>query len=200
MTGTSKDTHIAAAQSLLTQMSARGHVAPKRLGDPGPTDGELGLIFKAAQSAPDHGRIRPWRFIIVSVEKRVALGNAFVEALLRRDPSADQDQIAAAHDKALRAPCLLLAVVSEAPSDPPVPRSERLLSLGCAIQNMLLMAQTLVIGSGVTSGQAMNDAAIRSLFGLQAHEEGICFLNFGTTLSSKPARPRPAYGSFVSTL
>ncbi len=200
MTATTPETRIGAAHNLLAQMSSRSHVAPKRLVDPGPTNEELQLIFKAAESAPDHGRIRPWRFVTVSIEKRVALGDAFVEALLRRDLLADEAQIAAAHDKALRAPCLLLAAVSFKQSNPYIPKSERLLSMGCAIQNMLLMAQALTIGSGITSGQAMNDAAIRTLFGLQTYEEAICFLNFGTTLSSKPSRPRPTYSSFVSNL
>lgn len=199
MTARTPETHIRAAHKLLAQMAARSHVAPKRLVEPGPTDEELQLIFKAAESAPNHGRIRSWRFVTVSIEKRVDLGDAFVDALVSRDPLAEKDQIAAAHDKALRAPCLLLAVVSDEPSDPHIPKSERLLSMGCAIQNMLLMAHTLAIGSGITSGQAMNDKAIRTLFGLETYEEAICFLNFGTTLSLKPARLRPAYSSFVST-
>jgi len=185
---------------VLALMSSRHHVAPKRLVAPGPTDEDLQLIFAAAASAPDHGRIQPWRFVQVPDDKRQVLGEAFVAALLRRDPQATPEQIEAAHDKALRAPCLMLAVTSEAVSEPPIPFHERLVSLGCAIQNMLLMAQALGLGCGLTSGQALDDPALRSLFRLSDTERAICFLNFGTIQSVKPARPRAAYTAFTSSL
>ncbi len=189
-----------AAAALLQHMDARHHVAPKRLVAPGPSNAELEAIFSAAQSAPDHGRIQPWRFVQVPDDRRAALGEAFVAALLRRDPQATPEQIEAAHEKALRAPCLMLAVVSDKACEPPVPLAERLVSLGCAIQNMLLMVQALGLGSGLTSGQAMGDPAVRLLFGLQDHEQAVCFLNIGTIQSTKPPRPRAGPSSFVSQL
>jgi len=189
-----------AAHVLLAQMRARTHVAPKRLSGLGPNADELNLIFSAASHAPDHGRIQPWRFIVVPPEKRENLGQAFVQALHIRDPQADQTARDAAYDKAFRAPCLMLAVVNHTPSEPDVPLQERLVSLGCAIQNMLLMAQALSIGSGITSGQSMNASSLRRLFQLTDTEQGICFLNFGHVTSHKAARPRAAPETFVSTL
>ncbi len=188
------------SKNLLLQMTARRNVAPKRLVEPGPTEEQLNLIFRAASNAPDHGRLQPWRFILVPHSKRAELGNAFVKALKQRDSNPSQDQIAAAYEKAFRAPCLMIAVISSLPSEPAVPLNERLISLGCAMQNMLLMAETLAIGSGITSGQAMNAQSIRDLFFFTEHEEGICFVNFGTVSSRKPARPRAPPSSFVSTL
>jgi len=188
------------SKNLLLQMTARRNVAPKRLVEPGPTEEQLNLIFRAASHAPDHERIQPWRFIVVPKNKRANLGEAFVQALKHRAPNASQVQIDAAYEKALRAPCLMIAIISGLPSEPAVPLNERLISLGCAIQNMLLMAETLAIGSGITSGQAMNAQSIRDLFFLTAHEEGVCFLNFGTVSSRKPARPRAPPSAFVTTL
>lgn len=189
-----------ASLKLLQHMKARQNVAPKRLISPGPTDEQLDLIFTAASHAPDHGRLQPWRFIIVPEDKRVLLGEAFVKALQQRDAHPSKEQLEAAYDKAFRAPCLLMAVINSTPSEPMVPRQERLISLGCAIQNMLLMAETLSIGSGITSGQAMNAPSLRELFSLDTHEEGICFLNFGTVASRKPARTRATPGHFMSSL
>ena len=180
----------AAAEVLLAQMCARSHVAPKRLEAPGPSTDELALIFKAAAQAPDHGRIKPWRFILVPLNQREALGKAFVQALQARDTNASPAELATAYEKAFRAPCLMLAVVSHAPSEPQVPVHERLISLGCAIQNMLLMSQTLSIGSGITSGQAMNAESIRKLFKLGKQEEGICYLALGRVSSHKVKRSR----------
>jgi nitroreductase len=189
-----------ASQTLLHHMAARTNVAPKRLVAPGPSEAQLHWLFLAASQAPDHGRIQPWRFITVPDSKRAALGNAFVQALQHRDPHASQEHIDAAYDKAFRAPCLMLAVVSALPSEPAVPQSERLIALGCAIQNMLLMAETLGFGSGITSGQAMNASSLRDLFALPTHDEGICFLNFGTVAAHKPPRPRAAPSAFVTRL
>ena len=190
----------AAAEVLLAQMCARSHVAPKRLEAPGPNADELALIFKAAAQAPDHGRIQPWRFIVVPSNMREALGHAFVQALQARDANASPAELAKAYDKAFRAPCLILAVISHTPSEPQVPVHERLISLGCAIQNMLLMAQALSIGSGITSGQAMNARSIRELFKLQEHEEGICYVAFGQVHAHKPQRPRLSESTRVTSL
>ena len=126
----------AAAQALLTILQARSHVAPKRLVAPGPDAAQRELLYQAATMAPDHGRLRPWRLIEVPTTRRTDLGAVFVQALLQRDPAALPDQIEAAREKALRAPLVLLAVVSGQESDPPVPVAERLISLGCALQNM----------------------------------------------------------------
>jgi nitroreductase len=189
-----------ASLTLLQQLTSRQNVAPKRLVAPGPTDAQLNLIFTAASNAPDHGRLQPWRFIVVPTDQRARLGDAFVDALKKRDAQPSDEQLEAAYDKAFRAPCLMLAVVNSTPSDPMVPLTERLISLGCAIQNMLLMAETLSIGSGITSGQAMNAPSIRALFELSADEEGVCFINFGTVSARKPSRTRATPQSFVSSL
>ena len=189
-----------AAELLLAQMRARSHVAPKRLEAPGPNADELNFIFNAAAQAPDHGRIQPWRFIVVPPNHREALGHAFVQALQARDANASPAELNAAYDKAFRAPCLVLAVVKLAPSEPQVPAHERLISLGCAIQNMLLMAQTLGIGSGITSGQAMNAPSIRELFQLPADEQSVCYLAFGRVSAHKAKRARPNHTRFVSSL
>ena len=192
------------AHALLRSLQQRSHVAPKRLVAPGPDATQRALLFEAAATAPDHGQIRPWRLIEVTPARRPDLGNAFVQALLERDAAATEMQIAAAFEKALRAPLLLLAVVSNAPQGegnaPFIPPAERLISLGCAIQNMLLMAEAMDMGSGITSGQAMQSHSVRDLFKLSDHEDAICFVSVGTVAARKPPRERPPYHPLVSTL
>jgi len=188
------------ADLLLAQMQARSHVAPKRLTTPGPSLEELNLIFSAAAQAPDHGRIRPWRFITVPQNKRCELGHAFAQALLTRDPKASKIEVNDAHQKALRAPFLMLAVLNNKPSSPAIPTHERLVSLGCAIQNMLLMAQALSMGSAITSGKGVVSHSIRTLFQLNPDEEAICFINFGKIESIKPQRLRADFSNFISSI
>ena len=69
----------------LTLIHSRQHVSPKRLGDPGPSAEQLETILGAAGAAPDHGRLNPWRLIVVPPERRALLGEAFAAALSERD-------------------------------------------------------------------------------------------------------------------
>jgi nitroreductase len=190
----------AAAEALLAQMCARAHVAPKRLEAPGPTTDELNLIFTAAAQAPDHGNIQPWRFILVPQEKRAALGQAFLQALQERDANASKAELNFAFEKAFRTPCLILAVVDHGPTEPQVPAHERQIALGCAIQNMLLMAQALSIGSGITSGQAMNSRFVREVFRLTPNEEAMYYLTFGQVTTYKSKRKRSDVSEIVSSM
>ena len=179
---------------------SRQTVLPKRLVEPGPDAQQLQLILEAAASAPDHGQVLPWRFVLVQTTARAALGEAFAQALRERDPEATAEQQAQAREKALRAPLLLLAVVDGARGDTHIPLTERLVSAGCAIQNMLLMATALGFGSALTSGQAMDASALRNLFKLGDGERALCFVNIGTAQSRKPPRQRPSVNDYLSTL
>ena len=104
------------------------------------------------------------------------------------------EQLEQAREKAFRSPVLLLAVVDGRRGDPEVDLHERLISAGCAVQNMLLMATALGFGSALTSGKALKSTGLRRLFGLQDGEHALCFVSLGTVLSRKargcgPARP-----------
>jgi nitroreductase len=77
---------------------------------------------------------------------------------------------------------------------------ERMVSVGAAVQNMLLMAHALGFGAGLTSGQGMSSPRMRALFRLADGEEAVCFLNIGTVARRKASPPRAAPETFVSTL
>ena len=180
---------------------SRQNVSPKRLVEPGPSPQELEALFSLAAAAPDHGLLTPWRFVIVPPTKRELLAEAFALALLDRDPGATLIQIEAARQKAHRAPLLILCVVRlMSQQEPQIPDLERNVSLGCAIQNLLLGAHALGYGSGLTSGQAMASMRMRELFTLSADERAVCFINVGTAVRQKPYRPRPGMEEFVRTL
>jgi nitroreductase len=189
------------ADAAVALIEARRTILPKRLVAPGPDIGQLHQILAAASSAPDHGELVPWRFVIVPAAWRASLGAAFADALRERDPGATPEQEAQAHDKATRAPVLLLAVV-RGPEDArrEIPWSERHLSAGCAIQNMLLVATAQGFGSALTSGKAMASAQLRSLFRLRACEQAVCFISIGTVGKAKPPRQRPGIERYVSIL
>lgn len=189
------------ATALSDLMQARRTTLPKRLYPPGPDAQQLQRILEAAASAPDHGQLLPWRFVRIGSHARTALGEAFAAALRERDPQATAEQVAQAQEKAQRAPLLLLVVVDAARGDTAIDLPERMISAGCAVQNMLLMATALGFGSALTSGKALHAQALRALFQLQASEHALCFISIGTVLQvARKERVRPVPAEYVSDL
>ena len=181
-------------------MQSRQTTLPKRLAAPGPNARQLAQMLDAAATAPDHGQLLPWRFVLVPQAARPRLADVFGEALMARDAAATPEQLAQAREKAQRSPLLMLVVVDGLRGDPEIDLAERIVSAGCAVQNMLLMATALGFGSALTSGKALKSAGLRTLFGLSAGEHALCFVSIGTVQSRKTARLRPAPADFVGSL
>ena len=181
-------------------MQSRQTILPKRLLAPGPDARQRRMIFDAAATAPDHGQLLPWRFVVVPQAARTPLAEVFGAALLERDAQATPDQLGQAREKAHRSPLLMLVVVDGLRGDPGIDLSERIVSAGCAVQNMLLMATALGYGSALTSGKALKSGGLRALFGLADGEHGLCFISVGTVEARRPGRLRPAPADFVTRL
>ncbi len=178
-------------------IASRQTVLPKRLIEPGPDDEQINRFFLAAAAAPDHGQIMPWRFLIIPQNKRAALGELFANALLERDDSATAEQVSAARDKAGRSPFLMLISVDEGKPPFEIDVHERVLSAGCAIQNILLLATAMGYGSSLTSGKALKSTSLREALGLRDAEHAICFINVGSIGSKKLPKIRPCTQTFV---
>jgi nitroreductase len=189
-----------ASSFALTLITTRQTILPKRLFEPGPSAQQVGAMFLAAAAAPDHRSVLPWRFVLVPTSARAALAEVFAQALTERDPDATLQQVDQAREKAFRAPFLALAIARLGPCEPDVEPLERVVSLGAAIQNLLLMAHSMGYGSSLTSGLAMRSQVLRQLFGLLEGEQAVCCVNVGTADRCKPARLRPDPSSFVSSL
>lgn len=196
-----KSDPIHAVDLTLEAMARRRSYSAKRLVGPGPTEIQIETIFGSASSAPDHGNETPWRFVLIQEKKRHLLGEAFANALHERDNNASAGDLEKAKKKAFNSPLLALAVCKQDKDSGLIKNSERLISLGCAIQNILISATALGFGSGLTSGKAMTSSSIRNLFRINENEACICFINIGTVSSaSKVTRIRPSIGSFISSL
>jgi nitroreductase len=188
------------ARAAADLIHARQTVLPKRLLAPGPDADQLQALLGAAAAAPDHGQLLPWRFVIVPRSERASLAEVFAQALRERDAGATPEQLDQAREKAHRAPLLLLLVVDGQRGDPAVDLAERILSAGCAVQNMLLMATAMGYGSALTSGKALGSRALRQRFDLGEGEQALCFLSVGTVAARRPARTRPTVADYCSTL
>ena len=184
----------------LDTLDTRLSVPTRQLSTPGPDAAQLQAILGAAASAPDHHELLPWRFVLVPAGARDRLAEVFATALVERDASATPQQVAQAREKAYRSPLLLLAVVRLRDDDAEIEPHERIVSAGCAVQNMLLMAHAQGFGGALTSGKALQSAPLRTLFGLQPDEQALCFVNIGTVVKARPVRLRPQAAQYVSTL
>jgi nitroreductase len=177
---------------------SRQHVSPKRLIAPGPNLSQKLEILNAAGAAPDHGKITPWHFYEVTPKSRNLLGDLFANALIERDPTATLAQVEEAKQKAFRGPLLLLATVNLNNEQDEIPEQEKIISAGCAIQNILLMANALGFGSGLSSGKALYSQKMRELFLFKDKEQPLCFITIGTISTHKPNKIRPDVSSYTS--
>ncbi len=183
-----------------TLIQSRRTTLPKRLRGPGPDAQQKRLILEAAAAAPDHEQILPWRLVEIPEASRATLGRVFDEALMERDPSASEQDRLQAREKAARSPWLLLLVVRTEGPPEDIPAGERLLSAGAAVQNMLLMAAAMGLGSSLTSGKALSSVALRRLFQLPPQEQAVCFVNIGHIQDARKDRSRPAVAQYFSLL
>lgn len=166
------------------------------LAAPAPSDAELNVILDAALRAPDHGRLRPWRFVIVRDEAREDLGQALVEASARRNPDAPAETHEQRRRRAFWAP-LIIVIAASISKETKVPEVEQLLSVGAAGMNLLNAIHMLGYGGFWATGPDAYDADLHNILDFEPNEQVLGFLFVGTPSEPKEAPPRPARGDFV---
>jgi len=154
-------------------------VSVPRLMDPAPTAEQREILFAAALRAPDHGQLRPWRFLTVEGEAREQLGQLLVEAVELQGGEVTQAALDKARAMPLRAP-LVVVVIACVQEHVKVPKSEQLLAAGCAAHAILLAAHAQGIGGVWRTGELSYSAHVAQGLGLGAGEEVIGFLYLGT--------------------
>ncbi|NBA97786.1 nitroreductase family protein [Pseudomonas sp. R5(2019)] len=172
-------------------------VSVPRLVEPAPTREQCEILFKAALRAPDHGQLRPWRFITVEGVARDELGELLAEAVTLKGGDITEAALEKARGMPLRAP-LVIVVVARLKDHFKVPKSEQLLAAGCAAHGILLAAHAQGIGAVWRTGELVYTEHVAKGLGLGAGEEVIAFLYLGTP--QKELRPTPVVdvAEFVS--
>lgn len=180
---------------LLALMTARRSPPALSLAEPGPDAAQLDILLNAALRVPDHGRMCPWRFIILQGDAKAALADRLDGLAAEREDAMK----ARAGIKKLRTPPLAIAVVSCA-VEGRIPEWEQVLSAGALCQNVLLAATALGFGGNWVTGWYAYDDRARAMLGLGAEERIAGFILIGTALESGPERPRPAVEAVTSWL
>ena len=160
------------------------------LGEPAPDEKQLRQILKTALSAPDHGRLHPYRFLSIRDEARNKLSEIFGAATQRREPDVDATYLRKQKEKPLRSP-LIVVVIAQLIDSPKIPEIEQMLSAGAAAHNVLLAANALGFGSIWLTGANAYDAYVRDELGLEDNERIVGFIYIGTPTIDLPPRPIP---------
>lgn len=164
---------------------------------PAPQGADLELILQAGLRAPDHGRLRPWRFVTIRGEARIAFGECLAAAAAKRDPEAAVALGERARAWVRRTPLLIAvgAIVKEGK----IPESEQMLSAGAAAMNMLNAAHLLGYGAMWVTGPNAYDPNVNALLGFEAPSRLVGFLTIGTPAPTPtPALPRPELSAHVA--
>jgi nitroreductase len=168
-----------------------------KLQDPGPTQDELDTMLRGALRAPDHGRLRPWHFVVISGEERARFGQLLADALQAREPAATADTLERERQKALRAP-VILVVAARIKSTDKIPEVEQIVSAGTAAEHIMLAAQAMGYGAMWRTGAPAYDARVKEGLRLQAGDAIIGIIYIGTPGAAPREMPRPELSDFVT--
>ena len=166
------------------------------LTEPAPADAELDLIFDAALRAPDHGNLRPWRFVTIRGDARGQLGDVLVDLACARSPGEPRSAHAHRRQKAYAAP-LVIALGAALSAHPKIPEVEQLLAVGAATMNMLNAIHALGYGGFWSTGPDSYEAQLHDALGFAPNERLLGFLFVGTSKNSDQATARPARSEHV---
>ncbi len=175
------------------------HSAPSRqLGEPAPEGAALQALLEAAIRVPDHGKLEPFRLILLQGAAKLAFGEQLATLSLQLHPDLPESKREKERTRYTFAP-LVVAVVARIDADSKVPVIEQQLSAGCVAYNLLLGSEALGFGAQWLTGWAAYDREATAILGLADNEQVIGFVHIGTPQIEVPDRERPALADVVST-
>ncbi|PZP13817.1 MAG: nitroreductase [Sphingomonas hengshuiensis] len=182
--------------SPLSLLATRRSGRPRDMVAPGPDDAALSAILDIALRTPDHGKLAPWRFVIVGAEKRTALAAVITTAYRAERPQAARLEIEALDSFAHQAPALVVALSSPRPESH-IPVWEQELSAGAACMNLIHAAHASGYVAGWLTGWAAYSDTVRDAFG-RAPERIAGFIFIGSPGQPLEERARPPRDDRVS--
>jgi nitroreductase len=174
-----------------------GRESAMKLASPGPNQEALDVMFQSALRAPDHGRLRPWRFVVVPEDKRERFGEVMADCLHRQVPTASADMLQRERDKALRAP-VIVVVAAQVHRGHKIPEVEQLVSAAAAAENIMLAANAQGFGAMWKTGAPAYDDTVKRALGLDSDSDIVGFLYVGTQVGGGSPAARPAVHDLVS--
>ena len=175
----------------MTLLNRRRSVPSRLLSDPGPSPEQRRLLLEAAMRVPDHGKLAPWRFLLIAGDARRVLGERLVERARALDENAAPAALDKDRQRFLHAP-LVVAVIATPVAGHKIPVVEQLLSSGAVCFALLQAAHAMGFGAQWLTGWAAYDRKVLAGLGLAENEQLVGFIHIGTPTGEAPERLRPA--------
>lgn len=177
---------FAAAPQVLEFLALRRSTSAVTLAAPAPSETQLADLLRLAARVPDHGKLAPWRFVILDGDGKADLVQSLEQLAGRKgDP-----QLAAKLVK-LRTPPMAVVVISSPRPGASIPEWEQILSAGAVCTNLLYAALAMGFGANWITDWYSYDAEALALLGLTEGEQVAGFIHIGTLAEPPLERPRP---------
>jgi nitroreductase len=181
----------------LDLLQRRRSSSAKAMAEPGPDSAQLRQILQAASRVPDHGKLFPWRFVVIEGDARAKLGEVLEEALVVRSPKVSESLKRFERGRFLRAP-VIVTVISSLKVEKPIPEWEQRLSAGAVCQTLLVAAAAAGFGANWLTEWCAYDDIVTQKLGLGEGEKVAGFVYIGTATAPLEERPRPVLDEIVS--
>lgn len=178
-------------------LKTRRSVKPIEMTGPGPTAAEIETLLTIASRVPDHGKLAPWRFIVIEGSGQHAIGETIASLFQADHPEATPDQIAFERSRLARAP-LVIAVVSRAGPHVKIPEWEQTLSAGAATMTLVTAAHALGYAASWLTEWYAYDRRVLDALGLGPSERIAGFVHIGRPVRPPDDRPRPRLSDIVT--
>jgi len=176
---------------MIDLLLARRSVPPRLLAAPAPTPAEIRTLLTIASRVPDHGRVVPWRFVVIGPAGGARLGDLIAETFRSDHPDATPETLEMERGLLMRAP-VVIAVVSSTREHPKAPEWEQILSAGAAAMSLVIAANALGYAANWHTEWYAYDRRITRELGIGDHERIAGFVHIGTPTERPGDRPRPA--------
>jgi nitroreductase len=180
-------------------LTHRRSTSSRALAEPGPDPLQLAAMLACAVHVPDHGKLAPWRFLLIRGPARASLGELLASRSLERFPGAAPASVEKDRMRFRHAP-LVVAVIARITPDHKVPEQEQLLSGGAACLSLLQAADALGFGAQWLTGWPAYDEVVLSRLGVGASERVLGFIHIGTATLPAEERERPDPAALTTEL
>lgn len=182
--------------AMVEYLKTRRSVTLPFLTEPGPDASEISELLEIGTRVPDHGKLTPWRLVVIEGDYRAIAGERLAALAKNRDPAIAADLLDAERNRFLPAP-ITIGVISSVQAHPKVPTIEQQLSAGCVCFNLVHGAHALGYGAQWVTRWYAFDSEAAAIFGAKEGELFAGFVHIGTPSVVPQERPRPNLNDVV---
>ena len=185
--------------SVLAFLKSRKSASAKAMGGLGPSGDQLNEILEIAVRVPDHGKLSPWRFVLIEGEARARIGEGFAEVWAKNNPSHSKESLDFQRGLFMRAP-FILVVVSSSVVHGKIPVWEQQMSAAAVCYNAVLAASAMGFDAQWQSDWVAYDMGAKEVMGVHAHEKVAGIIYIGTSTVPLEDRPRPNVSDLLTRI